>query len=153
VANCPPMYDGARVDGITFMVTPNYEDGHVQVDVLASITRGHLASFASWNMRVTSLADPKIQASIPLAFSAYCGDNFHSKYCPVALEPKTLAGPQGESPKTDSQFLARPNLPAEFTDGFLLELPEVFDGASKLEPKPLKFELRKHMLVRGTFGC
>jgi len=104
-------------------------------------------------MRVTSLADAKIQASIPLVFSADCSDNFHSKDCPIPSEPRILVGPEGESRRSDSHFQARADLPPESVGGFLLELPEVSDGPSKLEPKPLKFELRTHVLVRGTFGC
>jgi hypothetical protein len=153
VGNCPPMYDSARVDGTAFMVTPNYKEGRVQIEVDTWISRGHQATFESWNMRVTSLADAKIQVSIPLAFSADCSDNFHSKYCPVPSEPRILVGPESESRRSDSHFRARADLPPEFVGGFLLELPEVSDGPSKLEAKPLKFELRTHVLVRGTFGC
>jgi hypothetical protein len=153
VGNCPPMYESARVGGTAFMVTPDYKAGRAQIQVEMWIARGHQATFESWNMRVTSLADPKIQVSIPLSFSEDCSDNFHSRYCPLPSEPRIRVGPESDSQRSDSHFRARADLPPEFVGRFLLELPEVSDGPSKLEAKPLKFELRTHVLVQGTFGC
>ena len=153
VSDCPPMYDSVRVNGTGIMVTPNYNEGKVQIEVEAWISRGHQATFESWNVHVTSSADAKIQVSMPLAFSLDCSDNFHSKLCPIPSEQRILAGPESDSRQTVSHFRARIDLPQEFVAGFLLELPEVSDGGSTLEPKPLKFDLRTHVLVRGTFGC
>jgi len=147
------MYDSARVGGTWFMVTPNYKGGRAEIQVEMRIKRGHQATFESWNMRVTSLADPKIQMTVPLVFSLDCSDNFHTRYCPLPSEPRVLVGPESDSQRSDSHFQARADLPPEFVSGFLLELPEVSDGPSKLEAKPLKFELRTHVLVQGTFGC
>jgi hypothetical protein len=144
------MYDTVGVGGTAFMVSPTYKDDRARIEVGLWIKPGHQATSESWNMRLTSLVDPEIQVSILLDFSVDCTER-RVKYCPLPSQPKTLLGPERALP--GFAFLARVVIPPEFVGGFLLELPEVSDGSSKLEAKPLKFELRRDTLVWGTLGC
>jgi hypothetical protein len=99
-------------------------------------------------------SDARIQSSVPIGFYVACPSAKVEQTCPrVPAKAPTLPGPAGTSPRsTTTDFVGFAHVPPGLLDGFLVELPDVFDDPSKLDVKPPKFERRTEVLLRGTFG-
>jgi hypothetical protein len=145
LAPCPPteyerVYEGAN----SVLVVPSYRAGTGQVSVFVQVPHGNPLAFQSWNIRLTPLADPLVQSSIPLRFHMVCG-KLDKNSCPDASE--------GVSKKSTDYVVGIAEIPPEFIAGFLVELPRAGSSPATPYAKPQKFELRTHVLLRGTYGC
>ena len=159
LAKCPPqMYGLGDIGATRIALAAGDYGGSVRVSLHVYIWRQHQLTFPASGIRLTSLSDPRVQSSAPISFYVACPSATVAtveRTCPrVPAEPPTLLGPAGTSPRSSTtRFIGFADVPPELLDGFLVELPDVFDGPSKLDVKPLKFKRRTEVLLRGTFGC
>ena len=155
LTGCPPTHVGIKLgasgSGASYLVvSATHRAGGAQIAVHVGVGRMHQLTFKSWNVRLTSVLDPTIQSFAHLSFSGQCG---RFTYCPVPQEPKALVGPERASEPFERDFMGLADVPSEFVAGFVVELPEILDGSEKLDAKPMKFELRTRVLVKGVHGC
>jgi hypothetical protein len=168
LTNCPPRGYGVdserSVDsgpGYTHIfVTAGYghgtRGGQVGVDIW--VAGNHQLKFPSWDLRLRSLADPQTEVAIPLSFKVDCTPPRGGSvtYCAIPAEPKILFGGGFGStghPRSNT-FQAAVDVPPEFENGFFVVLPEMFDdGTSRIDSKPLRFELRRNVIWTGPMGC
>ena len=150
--SCPWTDYGQKSLGQTSVwLSPSYDAGAGQIRASISIHHGDALTFQTWRLRFTSLADPRVQSSIPLKFYVNCPKQVES--CPrTPTEPRAQNGPEGAPTNLVDNFDGIANVPAEFIGGFILEL-QGSDNGPMLDLKPQKFELRTKVLARGTFGC
>jgi len=149
-AKCPPTYYAPKVGASQFVVRAMHRGGKAQIAVGVRVAWMEKLAFKSWNVRLTSVSDPTIQLFVPLRFSGECG---RLTDCPVPADTNTLAGSESGPPKFDRYFNGLADVPPELVAGFLVELPEVSDGTEQLDARPMKFELRSRVLVKGLHGC
>jgi len=137
---------------IKVWVIPSYHEGTSQIRVNVAVPHEYPLTFQTWNVRLTSLTDPPAQSSIPLRFYAHCFER-NIESCPkISAEPNIQNGPTSAPTDRVTNFVGITDIPPEFVGGFILALQDTGNGQI-LDLKPQKFELRKKVLLRGTFGC
>ncbi len=156
LTDCPPRGYGVGDYPTHMMVGAGHGHPGNLVGMDAWVAGDHQLRFVSWELRLKSLTDARVEVALPLSFGIDCtprGGNL--TYCPTAQDPKILFGggvyPNGR-PRTNS-FQAIVNIPPEFESGFYVVLPELFDDSSRIDTKPLRFELRTRTTTTGPMGC
>jgi hypothetical protein len=124
-----------------------------RIDIFVPVMPLHQITFQTLNIQLTSLSDPAAASSAPLTFYIYCNYGEHERNCPrIPSEVHTL-----EAPATASSFPAKyvgiVDVPPELASGFIVILPDIYDGSSKLEAVPLRFLRRNGVVLRGEGGC
>jgi len=156
LAKCPPqMYGLGDIGATRIVLAADDYGGSARVSLHVFVWRQHQLTFPTSGIRLTSLSDTRVQWSAPIRFYVACPSAKVERTCPrVPAEAPTLLGPAGTSSRSSTTaFVGFADVPPELLDGFLVELPDVFDGLSKLDVKPLRFKRRTEVLLRGTFGC
>jgi hypothetical protein len=153
LASCPSTdYREQFLGRIRVWVIPSFHERTSQIRVNVAVPHEDPLTFQTWSVRLTSLTDNHAQSSIPLRFYAHCLErNIDS--CPkISAEPNIQHGSTTASTDRVTNFVGITDIPPEFVGGFILELQDTSNGQI-LDLKPQRFELRKKMLLRGTFGC
>ncbi len=150
---CPPIggYGFEQIWG-EMVVRAVYDQDRVRVELNVVVSRPHQVTFETREVQLTSLENPQLTSSIPLSFYVDCqrGDPEHD--CPrLPAEARTLTG--GDKSRAISRFIGVVSVPPQFVNGFLVTLPPVFDGASRIDIKPLKYQLRRGVVLGGLGGC
>ena len=156
LTDCPPRGYGVGEYPTHMMVGAGYGHPGNVVSISVWVSGDHQLKFLSWDLRLRSLADSQIEVTLPLVFGIDCthpGGNV--TYCAIPQDPKILLGggvyPNGR-PRTNA-FEANVSIPPELVDGFYVLLPEMLDGSSPIDSKPLRFELRTRVTTTGPMGC
>ena len=152
--SCPPIggYGLGSVGAVRILVDGVYDHGLARVELRVYIWRSHQVAFEAQELHVISLEHPEVTTSLPLAFYENCRPEEVERFCRrLAADVRTLTG--SDSPRRTSDFIAVANVPSEFVNGFLLTLPAIVDGTSRIGDKTLRFELRTMTLTRGLGGC
>lgn len=156
VIECNPNenYELGTLDATWMVVSARYEEGRARVLVSLVVWPVHHVRFQTLDVRLTSLADATVSALVPVTLYIDCGYDDPERHCdrvPVAMQ--TLDGPVSSSQDV-AAFDGVAHIPPEFLDGFLVTLPDVFDGTSRVAAKPLRFERRPGVLPsQGWRAC
>jgi hypothetical protein len=152
---CPPLegYGVGQIGAVRIVVYPGYDQGRARIKLLMSVWPAHTLTFETAEVQLTSLDSLRVTTSVPLTFYMECPEPQADRYClPMAPQVRTLKASDKPSPFPTS-FTAVGYVPPAFEQGFLVTLPSVFDGNSRIESRALKFELRTGVLSRGLGGC
>ena len=149
---CPPIggYGFEQVWG-GMSVMAAYDRDRARVELNVVVSRPHQVTFETREAQLTSLVNAQVTSSVPLTFYVNCqrGDPEHD--CPRLPAEAPLTG--GDKSGAISRFIGVISVPPQFVDGFVLSLPPVFDGASRVDIKPLKYQLRRGVILAGLDGC
>jgi len=155
VIACPPIggYGLGTIGAARLLVDAGYAEGRARVDLVVFVWALHQLTFKASEIQLTSLSDPTIRSFAPFTFYVDCKHAEPERYCPrVPPEVHTLGGPPNSSQITAS-FIGIADVPSEFVSGFIVTLPDIFEGTSRIDTKPLKFQRRTGVLLRGLGGC
>ncbi len=146
VVECDPTgnYELGALGAAWIVVNARYPEGRTRVLISVVVWPAHQVRFQTLDIRLTSLADSTVSSVVPVVFYMDCGygGDDPERYCDrVPAARQTLDGPLSSSLGT-AAFGGVAHVPPEFVDGFLVTLPDVFDGTSRIDTKPLKFERR-----------
>ena len=153
---CPPIngYWQGSLDA-ALNVNAYVDSRQARVEVLAYVYNSHRLTFKTFELQLVSLSTPTIRSLIPVAFYRNCKGSKSDRSCPRENpEDHTLSEPAGsDSLHAQAQFIGFADVPPELADGFQVTLPEIFDRTVRVDTKPLKFQRRNDVLLRGLGGC
>ena len=150
---CPPIggYGIYQVWG-DINVVARYDQDRVRVELNINVVRPHQVTFEAREVQLTSLEDPQLTSSIPISLYVDCPRGDTERDCPrLSADARTLTG--GDQSRAISTFKGFVHVPPQFVNGFVVTLPPVFDGASRIDIKPLKYQLRRGVVLAGPGGC
>lgn len=153
---CPPVNGYAQgTHGAAMLVNAYYDKGRARIEILAYVSNPHHLTFKTFELQLVSLSDPTMRSLVPLAFYRYCKGSESDRYCPRQNPTDhTLSEPVGSDPlHARADFIGIANVPPELVEGFQIAFPEIADSAVTVETKPLRFQRRNGVLLRGLGGC
>ncbi len=154
--SCPPLYGyGVEFHDTTTEIGVDADPvgDRARIDIVVPIRAPHKVTFQTLAVQLTSLSDPGATSSAPITFYVHCNGGEEERKCPrVPAGVQTLSGPATFS-EPPAKYVGIVDVPAGMASGFVVILPDIYDGASKPEAVPLRFRRRNGFLSRGEGGC
>jgi hypothetical protein len=158
VVECDPTgnYELGTLEAGWIVVAARYgEDGaRARVLITVVVWPDHHVKFQTLDIRLSPLVDSTVSSLVPVSLYIDCANDDPERRCdhvPVAMQ--TLDGFRGSSQGARA-FTGVARVPSGFVDGFIVTLPAIFDGSSRIDTKPLRFERRPGPPKKaGLSGC